>query len=135
VSLELWLVLEAVVDQFYEKAGSLFVEAYDAFYSSSAPQIAGVVAFYDRVAREVGGPILELACGTGRIALPLAKAGLHVTSVDRSEAMLTIARRKLASLPASVQERLTLVNQDMSALNLGRRSASSSCPLAPSSTC
>ena len=83
------------MDQFYEKAGSLFVEAYDAFYSSSAPQIAGVVAFYDRVAREVGGPILELACGTGRIALPLAKAGLHVTGVDRSEAMLTIARRKL----------------------------------------
>jgi len=123
------------VDQFYEKAGSLFVEAYDAFYSSSGPQIAGDVAFYEGIAREVGGPILELACGTGRIALPLAKAGLHVTSVDRSEAMLTIARRKLASLPASVQERLTLVNQDMSALNLGRRSASSSCPLAPSSTC
>jgi ubiquinone/menaquinone biosynthesis C-methylase UbiE len=60
------------VDQFYEKAGSLFVEAYDAFYSSSGPQIAGDLAFYRRVAREVGGPVLELACGTGRIALPLA---------------------------------------------------------------
>ena len=131
----LWLVLEAVVDQFYEKAGSLFVEAYDAFYSSSGPQIAGDVAFYEGIAREVGGPILELACGTGRIALPLAQVGLHVTGVDRSEAMLTIARRKLAALPASIQERLTFVNQDMSALNLGRRSASSSCPLAPSSTC
>jgi hypothetical protein len=35
--------------------------------------------------------------------------------------MLAIARRKLAALPASVQERLTLVNQDISALNLGRR--------------
>ena len=109
------------MDQFYEKAGSLFVEAYDAFYSSSGPQIAGDVAFYERVAREAGGPVLELACGTGRIALPLAGAGLHVTGVDRSEAMLTIARRKLAGLSDSVQERLTLVNQDMSALNLGRR--------------
>lgn len=79
------------------------------------------MAFDERAAGEVGGPILELACGTGRIALPLAKAGLHVTGVDRSEAMLTIARRKLAALPALVQERLTLVNQDMSALNLGRR--------------
>jgi ubiquinone/menaquinone biosynthesis C-methylase UbiE len=113
--------LEAVVDQFYEKAGSLFVEAYDALYSSSGPQIAGDVAFYERVAREAGGPVLELACGTGRVALPLAKAGLHVTGVDRSEAMLTIARRRLAALPASAQERLTFVNQDMSALNLGRR--------------
>jgi SAM-dependent methyltransferase len=109
------------VDQFYEQAGSLFVEAYDAFYSSSAPQIAGDLAFYQRVAREVGGPVLELACGTGRITLPLAKAGLQVTGVDRSEAMLTIAQCKLATLPASVQGRLTLVNQDMSALNLGRR--------------
>jgi ubiquinone/menaquinone biosynthesis C-methylase UbiE len=103
------------------ESGSLFVEAYDAFYSSPGPPINGDVAFYDRVAREVGGPILELACGTGRIALPLAKAGLRVTGVDRSEAMLIIARCKLAALPASVQERLGLVNQDMSTLNLGRR--------------
>jgi SAM-dependent methyltransferase len=113
------------VDQFYEKAGSLFVDAYDAFYSGSEPHIAGDVAFYERVAREfggeAGGPVLELACGTGRITLPLAKAGLHVTGVDRSEAMLTIARRKLAALPASVQERLNFVNQDMSALDLGGR--------------
>ena len=77
------------MDQFYEQAGSLFVDAYDAFYSSSGPQIAGDLAFYQRVAREVGGPVLELACGTGRMALPLAGAGLHVTGVDRSEAMLT----------------------------------------------
>ena len=81
------------MDQFYEEEGSLFVEAYDAFYPGSGPQIAGVVGFYERVARQVGGPVLELACGTGRIALPLAKAGLYVTGVDRSEAMLTIARR------------------------------------------
>lgn len=115
-----WVILEAVVNQFYEKAGSLFVEAYDAFYNGSRPQAAGDVAFYERLAREAGGPTLELACGTGRITLPLAEAGLHVTGVDRSEAMLTLARRKLAALPASVQEHLTLVNQDMSALNLGR---------------
>jgi len=109
------------VDQFYGKAGSLFVEAYDAFYGSSTPQIAGDVAFYDRLAREIGGLVLELACGTGRIAFALAEAGLDTTGVDRSEGMLTVARRKLAALPVSVRERLTLVNQDMSTLNLGRR--------------
>jgi SAM-dependent methyltransferase len=108
------------VDQFYEKTGSLFVEAYDAFYSSSRPKIADDVAFYERLSREVGGPILELGCGTGRIALPLANAGSHVPGVDRSEAMLTVARRKLTALPAPAQERLTLVNQHMSALNLDR---------------
>ena len=74
-----------IVDQFYEKAGSLFVEAYDAFYSRPGPQIAGDVAFYERVAREVGGPVLELACGTGRIALPLAKAGFRPIGRDAGD--------------------------------------------------
>lgn len=109
------------MDGFYEKAGSLFVEAYDAFSESALPPIAGDIAFYQRMAREAGGPVLELACGTGRIALPLAQAGLHITGVDRSEAILSIARRKLAAVSASVQQRLSLVRQDMTALDLGRR--------------
>jgi SAM-dependent methyltransferase len=109
------------VNSFYEEAGSLFVEAYDAFYSRPPPQIAGDIAFYEGLARQTGGPVLEVACGTGRIALALAAAGLEVTGVDRSDGMLTTARRKIAALPASVQDRLTLVVQDMSELSLSRR--------------
>ena len=109
------------MDEFYEKVGSLFIEAYDAFYSSADPQLGPIVAFYERLARQLGDPILEVACGTGRIALPLAQAGLNVVGVDRSEAMLAVARRKLAALPAAVQKRVMLVKQDMSALDQGRR--------------
>jgi ubiquinone/menaquinone biosynthesis C-methylase UbiE len=109
------------VSSFYEQAGSLFVEAYDAFYSVAPPPIAGDVAFYEGLARQAGGPVLEVACGTGRIALALAAAGLEVTGVDRSEGMLTTARRRVGGLPASVQERVTLVAQDMSELSLSRR--------------
>jgi ubiquinone/menaquinone biosynthesis C-methylase UbiE len=65
------------VERFNEDANSLFVRAYDAFY--------------------VGGA-LELACGTGRIALALANIGLEVTGVDISEGMLSVARRKMAVL-------------------------------------
>jgi ubiquinone/menaquinone biosynthesis C-methylase UbiE len=90
--------LEPVADQFYEGVGSLFVEAYDAFSSASGAGISGDVAFYERIARDTGGRVLELACGTGRITLPLAQAGLRVTGVDRSEAMLAIARHKLAAV-------------------------------------
>jgi SAM-dependent methyltransferase len=115
------IFLEVVVAEFYGNEGSLFTEAYDAFYADAPPQIAGDAAFYERLARQAGGPVLEVACGTGRIALALAKAGLEVTGVDRSEGMLTIARRKRAGLPTATQERLTLVNQDMTALDLGRR--------------
>jgi SAM-dependent methyltransferase len=109
------------MDHFYEDASSLFVRAYDAFYGDAPPYIAGDVDFYELFARDAGGPVLELACGTGRIALPLAERGLEVTGVDLSEGMLAIARRKAASLPEAAQRRLTLVRQDMNALSLGRR--------------
>ena len=105
------------MSSFYDEAGSLFVEAYDAFYSSAPPQIAGDVAFYQGLAHQTGGGVLEVACGTGRIALALATVGLDVTGVDRSDGMLTTARRKVAGLPASVRDRLTLVDQDMSELS------------------
>jgi SAM-dependent methyltransferase len=108
------------MDQFYEGAGSLFVEAYDAFYSNADPQLRHIVAFYERLAAELGGTILEAACGTGRIALPLAQAGWNVVGVDRSDAMLAIARCKLAKLSTVVQERAIFINQDMSTLDLGR---------------
>ena len=108
------------MDRCYEDANSLFVRAYDAFYVEGAP-IGGDVAFYAHLARETGGGALELACGTGRIALALAEAGLEITGVDICEGMLSVARRKVAARPASVQQRLTLIQQDMSELNLSRR--------------
>ena len=109
------------MDRFYESATSLFVRAYDAFFDHPPPQIAGDVAFYERLAREAGGPVLELACGTGRIALPLAERGLDITGVDASDGMLAIAERKSAAVPAAARQRLTLVAQDMSELALDRR--------------
>jgi ubiquinone/menaquinone biosynthesis C-methylase UbiE len=108
------------MDQFYEDADSLFVRAYDAFYVAGAP-IGGDIAFYERLARETGGGVLELACGTGRIALALAETGLEITGVDISEGMLSVARRKMAARPASLRQRLTLIHQDMRQLNLDRR--------------
>jgi ubiquinone/menaquinone biosynthesis C-methylase UbiE len=108
------------MDRFYEDADSIFVRAYDAFYVGGAP-VAGDVAFYEQLARETGGPVLELGCGTGRIALALAEKGLDITGVDISDGMLSVTRRKLAGRPASERDRLTLIRQDMSQLNLGRR--------------
>src|SRR6516164_9668674 len=99
--------------RFYEGANSLFVRAYDAFYAAEPPQIAGDVAFYEQLARETGGPVLELGCGTGRIALALAQRGLDITGIDVSDGMLTLARRKAAACPALVRDHLALINQDM----------------------
>lgn len=52
------------------------------------------VAFYGALAEETGGPVLELACGTGRVAIPIAKSGFHVTGLDIVPGMLAQARRK-----------------------------------------
>jgi len=79
------------------------------------------VPFWLSLAREADDETLEIACGTGRVLLPLARAGLHVTGVDISEGMLAVARRKLAEEPTEVSERVTLAQGDMTQFDLGRQ--------------
>ena len=52
------------------------------------------IAWYVERARQAGGPVLELGCGTGRVLLPMARAGLPVTGVDRSLPMLAQLRNE-----------------------------------------
>jgi SAM-dependent methyltransferase len=52
------------------------------------------IPFYLKKAQEIRDPILELACGTGRITIPLAERGYDVTGLDISEPMLKLARKK-----------------------------------------
>lgn len=67
-----------------------------------------------------GGPVLDLACGTGRLALMLAREGFEVTGIDQSIGMLNQFRRKLAKEPAGVREKITIENQKMTAFSLAR---------------
>jgi ubiquinone/menaquinone biosynthesis C-methylase UbiE len=62
------------------------------------------VPFWCRVASSAPGPVLELGCGTGRITMPLAKAGVDVVGVDRSAAMLDRACRRLARSRSAPRE-------------------------------
>lgn len=57
------------------------------------------VAFYSALALEAGGSVLELACGTGRVTIPIAKLGFPVTGLDIVPGMLARARSKSAGLP------------------------------------
>ena len=57
------------------------------------------VAFYASLARETGGPVLEIACGTGRVAIPIARQGFAVTGLDVVPGMLERARGKATGLP------------------------------------
>jgi ubiquinone/menaquinone biosynthesis C-methylase UbiE len=107
--------------RFYERS-SLFVTAYDALHLTDmgGTRVGGDVEFYRELAAEQGGPILELACGTGRVAIPLAAAGFDVVGLDLSSPMLEIGRSKQRAAPSPVSSRLTFVHGDMRDFDLGR---------------
>ncbi len=92
---------------FYSREG-LLVEGYD-----TAQADLGDVDFYLSLAQETGGPVLELACGTGRVLWPLAEAGFEIQGLDRSEAMLRRAEQKRAAYSEEVSARARLHLGDM----------------------
>jgi len=97
-------------------------DEYAAFYDWENRQTIGRrdVRFWQDVARQRGGPVLELGCGTGRVSFPVAKAGVEVIGVDRSDAMLAFARRRLRRARATVHPRF--VRADIRALPFGNAS-------------
>lgn len=96
-----------------------FPELYDAQYLSYRDDLP----FYLRVADDVGGPVLELGAGTGRVTESLARAGHEVTAVDASTPMLQRARERLEASGIETGEggQVRLVSADMRELDLQRR--------------
>ena len=112
------------------------------FYDLDYDPFQDDVAFYLGLAEHTGGPLLELGCGTGRLLVPLARAGFEITGVDLSEGMLQVARGKVAGgmlqvarspeakrsgggkvaeLGRAAAERVTLVQADMRTVELPQR--------------
>jgi len=79
------------------------VSGYDGFapiYDTWAADMTEDVDFYVELAREADGPVVELAVGTGRVAIPVAaRTGKRVIGIDSSPAMLAVAREWLARKP------------------------------------
>ena len=84
------------------------------------------VGFYVDQALASGGPVVELAVGTGRISIPIAQAGIEVIGVDSSPAMLAVARS--AAEEAGVAERLDLRVGDLREPPVPERVALVICP-------
>src|SRR3954463_4998783 len=64
-------------------------------YDDRSTGVAADVPFYVGLAREADGPLVELAVGTGRVAIPVARAtGTRVIGIDSSAGMLTRARAR-----------------------------------------
>lgn len=89
------------------------------FYDLDHADVADDIAMYQHFALQVGSPVLELGCGTGRLAIPLARKGHDVIAVDVSPVMLSRLRAKLAAEKPEVSERIRTVLTDMRQLDLG----------------
>lgn len=76
------------------------------------------IAFYVDEARAAGS-VLELGCGSGRILIPTAAAGVPITGLDISESMLARCREKLAAQPPEVRARVRVVRASMTDFDLG----------------
>lgn len=92
---------------------------YDAVYNWRIEDLPFYQAMAERWAGP-GGGVLELGAGSGRVTLPLARAGFQVTAVDSSPDMLEVLRRRLGAEPAEVRGRVDVVHQDIRRLRLER---------------
>jgi SAM-dependent methyltransferase len=84
------------------------------------------VPFWRNLAVQAGGPVLELGCGTGRIAMPLARGGVPLVGIDRSAGMLAFARTRLRR--ARLGDRLSLIQGDIRYLPFGSAGTRASGP-------
>ncbi len=100
---------------------------YDLQFAPDAPD----VAFWVELCSGWGGPVLELGCGTGRVSIPLARAGLEVVGVDLAEPMLAVARQRLEAERAKVRPRVQLARADMREF---RADTTFACAIIPANT-
>ncbi|MBI2913049.1 MAG: class I SAM-dependent methyltransferase [Chloroflexi bacterium] len=102
------------------------------FYDHVVPTAARRdLDFWVEMARQSGGPVLEVGCGTGRVLIATARAGIEIAGLDLSAKMLSVCRQKLSREPQDVRARVELVEADMRNFDLGRRFRVATTPFRP----
>ncbi len=92
---------------------------YDAAYAAKQDLVD--LPFYLDLARKSGGPVLEIACGTGRVLLQIAREGVSITGVDNSRPMLRVLRARVKTEPPKIQRKITLREGDMRDFRLHKK--------------
>ena len=105
-----------------DRAQAPLMSEYDAIaelYDPWSRSVTEDIDFYVAEARKAGGPVVELGVGTGRIAVPVAAAGVPVIGVDSSVGMLEVCRRRAEA--AGVERMLDLRLGDLRDPPVGAR--------------
>ena len=95
--------------------GDNWAEIYDSVHTLTED-----IPFWVQEARASGGPVLELGCGTGRVAIPIAQAGVQVVGLDNSSRILKVARAKAMAHGLGTKA-LRFAHGDMRDFSLGQR--------------
>ncbi len=101
---------------------SVSAKYYDAAYAVKQDLVN--LDFYLELARQSGGPVLEIGCGTGRVLLPIAREDIEIHGVDNSSPMLEILQQHLQAEPEKVRSKVKVFPGDMRDFRLSRK-----CPL------
>lgn len=112
--------MDSAMANFYSRPG-IHLEIYDAQTEAGWGSVQSDAAFYLEEARRCRGPILELACGTGRILLPLLATGMEAHGLDISASMLNVLRMKTERLRQDEAARVHLHQGSMSDFELGTK--------------
>lgn len=106
----------------------LLAELYDfvPYYSDRRD-----LEFYIDICRQAKGKILELGCGTGRVLISLAAAGLEIVGLDLSPHMLAKCRENLASQAKEIRDRVQLIQGRMTGFELDEEFAAIIIPFRP----
>jgi len=92
---------------------------YDGAYAAKQDLVD--LPFYLELAEQSRGPVLEIACGTGRVLLPIARKGIEVCGVDNSQPMLQVLQENLAAEAPEIRQRITVHEGDMRSFRLSRK--------------
>ena len=79
------------------------------------------LSFYLDYARGLGMPLLEVGAGSGRLTIPLARAGYSVVAMDNSGAMLAILKSRLVQEAEEVRKRVEIIEADAKTLKLDNK--------------
>jgi len=90
---------------------SISAKYYDDAYAVK-PDLVDLPYYVD-LAKQIGGPVLEMGCGTGRVLLPIARAGIEIHGLDNAPVMLKILRDRIQDESAEVRSQITLHEGDM----------------------
>lgn len=102
---------------------------YDEAYASK--EALQDVPFYVELAKDKGGPMLEIGCGTGRVLLPTAREGIAIDGLDFSPVMLNVLEKHLSNESPEVSDKVTLHQGDMRDFNLNKKYKLATIPFRP----